>query len=87
MRVFGPTYRYLYPSAYVSVYVEAMWVWGHAPPGKFFEFNAVHEMAPEDILGPKTSLLFIAFVLATSRLQACFIREMWFVDYPCMEVL
>ena len=26
---------------YVSVYAEVWGVWGHAPPGKSFEFNAV----------------------------------------------
>ena len=58
----GPAYWYLYPSAYVSVYAKARWVWGHAPPGKFFDIEC-YETAPEAILGPKTSLLFIAFNL------------------------
>ena len=38
----GPAYWYLYLSAYVSVYAEARWVWGHACPGKFF--NAVRQV-------------------------------------------
>ena len=29
-------YRYLYPSAYVSVYAEARWVWGLLPQENFF---------------------------------------------------
>ena len=37
----GSAYRYLYNSAYDSVYTEARCVWGHAPPGKCFEFIAV----------------------------------------------
>ena len=37
----GPAYRYLYPSAYVSVYAEARGVRGHDPPGKMFKFDAV----------------------------------------------
>ena len=37
----GLAYWYLWPSAYVSVCAEARGVWGHAPLGKFFEFNAV----------------------------------------------
>ena len=56
-------YLQLYPSAYASVYAEARGIWGMLPGMKMF-WNFCCEMASEAILGPKTSLLILAFVLA-----------------------
>ena len=75
----GPTYRYLYPSAYVSVYAEARWLWGHAPPPrKFFEFNTVRWLL-RLFWGPKHHYYLLLLCWHGNKILIHF-------TFACMEV-
>ena len=58
---------YKYPSGNVSMYAEARGIWEHAPPGNFFEFDAVRQLL-RLFLGSKTSLLILALAWLGNRI-------------------